>query len=59
MSALFLYLGGEVDNIRFYEIDAKYVDYLAPYVIVAVAFHRCAEVDIQTGIAVLFAELTV
>ena len=31
MSALFLYLGGEMDNIRFYEINAKYVDYLAPY----------------------------
>lgn len=25
MSALFLYLGGEMDNIRFYEINAKYV----------------------------------
>ena len=36
-----------------------YVEIDELHVIVAVAFHRCAEVDIQTGIAVLFAELTV
>ena len=36
-----------------------YVEIDELHVIVAVTFHRCAEVDIQTGIAVLFAELAV
>ena len=36
-----------------------YVEIDELHVIIAVAFHRCAEVDIQTGIAVLFAELAV